>query len=101
MTRIRRIETCEEIAVHRKTDKLARSPRGGSIATVAIVGVVVLLSASATPSGNAAAQPTTAPEEIYILRSIREQHEPVDGWCSSARTGFEPFPTDAERFFSF
>ena len=87
--------------MHRKTDKLARSPRGGSIAAAAIVGVVMLLSASATPSGNAAAQPTAAPEEIYILRSIREQHEPVDGWCSSARTGFEPFPTDAERFFSF
>jgi len=87
--------------VHWKTDELARSAHRGWIAGVTIVGVVMLLSACATPSGNAAAHPTAAPEEIYILRSIREQHEPVDGWCSSARTGFEPFPTDAERFFSF
>jgi sugar lactone lactonase YvrE len=41
------------------------------------------------------------PEEIYVLRSIREPHEAVDGWCDSARTGFAPFPQDAERFFSF
>jgi sugar lactone lactonase YvrE len=43
----------------------------------------------------------TALEEIYILHSIREQQEPTANWCSSGRTGFEPFPTDAERFFSF
>jgi hypothetical protein len=48
-----------------------------------------------------ASPPTAAVEEIYILRSIREPHEPVAGWCSSGKTGFEPFPTDAERFFSF
>ncbi|WP_421994947.1 hypothetical protein [Reyranella sp.] len=40
-------------------------------------------------------------EEIYVLRSIREPWPPTDGWCSRSRTGFEPFPTDAERFFSF
>jgi hypothetical protein len=60
-----------------------------------------LLSVFATPSGNAASRPAAALEEIYILRSIRERHEPVAGWCSSTRTGFEPFPKDAERFFSF
>jgi hypothetical protein len=95
------IEECKEIVVNWKTERLTPSTRRGSIATAAIVGVVTLLSARATPSGNAAAHSTAAPEEIYILRSIREQHEPVAGWCSSARTGFEPFPADAERFFSF
>lgn len=40
-------------------------------------------------------------EEIYILRSIREQREPDPNWCAWAKTGFEPFPADAERFFSF
>ena len=95
------IEASEEIVVNWKTDRLTRSARRGSIATAAIVGVVTLLSACATPSGNAASHPTAALEDIYILRSIREQHEPVANWCSSARTGFEPFPTDAERFFSF
>src|SRR5262245_57482477 len=40
-------------------------------------------------------------EDIYILRSIREHSEPVANWCSPDRTGFEPFPKDAERMFSF
>ena len=62
----------------------------------------MLLCVCATPSGNAAAAgPAAALEDIYILRSIREPREPVADWCSSARTGFEPFPKDAERFFSF
>jgi sugar lactone lactonase YvrE len=45
--------------------------------------------------------PDTALEDIYILRSIREQQAPAMDWCVSSRTGFEPFATDAERFFSF
>jgi hypothetical protein len=66
------------------------------------LGAVILLCAGATPSGNAvAADPVAALEEIYILRSIREHHQPADGWCSSAKTGFEPFAKDAERFYSF
>jgi hypothetical protein len=48
-----------------------------------------------------ASTPTGALEDIYILRSIREQREPAPNWCSLTRTGFEPFATDAERFFSF
>ncbi len=43
-------------------------------------------------SDYAADQPAATLEDIYVLRSIREQHEPTDGWCSSAKTGFEPFP---------
>jgi hypothetical protein len=62
------------------------------------LGAVMLLCVCATPWGNAAAAEL---EDIYILRSIREPHEPAADWCSSARTGFEPFPKDAERFFSF
>jgi hypothetical protein len=66
------------------------------------LGAVILLSACATPSGNgAAAGPEAALEDIYILRSIREPREPVADWCVSAKTGFDPFPKDAERFFSF
>lgn len=48
-----------------------------------------------------AATPATGPEDIYVLRSIREEHRPVEGWCAAARTGFEPFAADAERAFSF
>ena len=36
-----------------------------------------------------------------MLRSIREQQAPTSDGCAASRTGFEPFPTDAERFFSF
>ena len=50
---------------------------------------------------HAAAQAAAAQEEIYILRSIREPRAPTPDWCASTRTGFEPFTTDAERFFSF
>jgi hypothetical protein len=65
-------------------------------------GVAMLLSAVATPSRNAVrAEPAAALEDIYVLRSIREQHQPADGWCAAAKTGFEPFAKDAERFYSF
>jgi hypothetical protein len=64
------------------------------------LGAAMLLCACVTPPGNAA-EPSAALEDIYVLRSIREQHLPADGWCSSAKTGFEPFPKDAERFYSF
>lgn len=49
---------------------------------------------------------TPALEEIYVLRSIREQQAlgeqqaPSAHWCSSVRSGFEPFARDAARFFS-
>jgi hypothetical protein len=56
------------------------------IAAVSVVGAVT---------------PTFASEDIYILRSIREQQAPTPNWCDAARTGFEPFATDPERFFSF
>src|SRR5215470_19303539 len=84
---------CKEVIVNWKTDRLAASGRRGSVATAAIVGVVTLLSAGATPSANAAPRAKAALEEIYILRSIRERHEPVADWCSSTRARFEPFPT--------
>ncbi|MFC4311734.1 SMP-30/gluconolactonase/LRE family protein [Steroidobacter flavus] len=40
-------------------------------------------------------------EDIYVLRSIREQQAPVSDGCASSKTGFDPFPADAERSFSF
>jgi sugar lactone lactonase YvrE len=40
-------------------------------------------------------------EDIYVLRSIREQQAPVIDGCASSKTGFEPFAADAERSFSF
>ncbi|WP_125461555.1 MULTISPECIES: hypothetical protein [Rhodomicrobium] len=81
-------------------DRLARAARLGLIAAAAIFGVVTMPSTGAALAGDAP-RPAASLEEIYILRSIREPREPADGWCASARTGFEPFPADAERFFSF
>ncbi len=68
-------------------------------ATTAIVAIAPL-PGCVTPVGSSA-KATAALEEIYILRSIREPHESVADWCSAAKTGFAPFPADAERFFSF
>jgi hypothetical protein len=82
------------------TDRRAPSIRRALIAVAPIVGAVMALFACAARAENAST-PTVALEEIYVLRSIREQREPVANWCSAARTGFKPFPTDAERFFSF
>lgn len=65
-----------------------------------IVATAMALSACAASAGSASA-PTSVLEDIYVLRSIREQHTPTPHYCARSRTGFEPFPTDAERFFSF
>jgi hypothetical protein len=71
-----------------------------SIAGAVAVGLVALLQCSTAAAGDAA-PPAASLEDIYILRSIREPREPVTDWCSSTKTGFEPFPKDAERFFTF
>lgn len=63
----------------------------------AVVGALVL-SAASSSSG---APQADSPEQIYVLRSIRERKPPVAGGCSADKTGFEPFATDAERSFSF
>ena len=81
------------------TSGIVRSRTLRKHAAIAATGGVVCLSFLAS-MGNAS-KPKPAPEAIYVLRSIREPHEPVANWCSSARTGFEGFPADAERFFSF
>lgn len=67
-------------------------------AAVAIVGAVIgaVIGAVVGPAASAADQ-----EDIYILRSIREPQTPTADWCARSRTGFEPMPADAERFFSF
>ena len=62
--------------------------------------VIAVLSPLTAPVAATAAEAGTL-EEIYVLRSIREPQVPDVGWCSGDRTGFAPFPSDAERFFSF
>ena len=67
-----------------------------AVAASSIAAFVIL----AVFDAGASAQ-DSALEDIYILRSIREQRDPSTGWCAPSRTGFEPFAKDADRFFSF
>jgi hypothetical protein len=60
-----------------------------------------MMMAACAPPARIASTPDSAPEEIYVLRSIREQKPPIPDGCVPSRTGFEPFQTDGERFFSF
>ena len=78
----------------------ARAMRRRFLVAALGLGAVAPLPAC-TSSVTQASAPPSAREEIYILHSIREHHEPVTDGCTAARTGFEPFPSDAERFFSF
>lgn len=66
-----------------------------------VFGVVALICGATLHADAAAAQSPAAQEEVYILRSIREPHEPMAGWCSPDRTAFEPLAKDAERFYTF
>jgi hypothetical protein len=69
------------------------------LATLIAASVAALLTFTAFAAD--APAPNAPLEDIYILRSIREHSKPVTGWCSSGKTGFEPFAIDPERVFSF
>jgi hypothetical protein len=80
----------------------AMTPRSRRvIAAAALTAVVGAFATCVTPSSSNGAPAQDPPEEIYVLRSIRERQQPVVDWCAAARTGFEPFATDPERSFSF
>jgi hypothetical protein len=84
-----------------KTLTIPRMPR----LLAAPIALVVALSACVTKF--VTTSPASPPrrdagvEEIYVLRSIREARTTTPGWCASSKTGFEPFPSDPDRFFSF
>jgi hypothetical protein len=70
-----------------------------SVAASSVAAAVVLTVFPVFDAGASAQD--AALEDIYILRSIREQRTPEAGWCLSSRTGFKPFANDAERIYSF
>jgi hypothetical protein len=86
--------------IHKASRRRARPLRHRLIAAVSILGAFAAELYCAAPASNAA-EADTALEDIYVLRSIREEQAPTADWCASSRTGFESFPSDAERFFSF
>jgi hypothetical protein len=63
--------------------------------------VSLFFAGCATPQGTTPSTLSNAREEIYVLRSIREQHVSSNEWCSQDRTGFAPLPKDADRKLSF
>ena len=67
--------------------------------TAAVVPVVMLSAVAALAEDKAT--PPPALEEVYVLRSIREQQQTSKDWCSSDRIGFAPIEKESERFFSF
>lgn len=85
----------------RRTKARRSAPTGPRLAAAAaFIAACAALSACAAKASSGS-PPDSALEAIYVLRSIREPHASTAGGCSAADTGFEPFPTDAERFFSF
>ena len=73
----------------------------GLILTAAAAIIACTTQAACAAKAARASSPDAALEEIYVLRSIREQQPPTLDGCAVSKTGFEPFVTDAERFFSF
>jgi hypothetical protein len=71
-----------------------------SLINAGLMVAAMALLASVAPAQNALTT-NGALEDIYILHSVREPHEPEANWCAAAKTGFDPFPKDAERLFSF
>jgi hypothetical protein len=76
------------------------SPRE-AVAAAIPMSLAALLSGCAATSTSTPTASSDTREEIYVLRSIREQHTPSPDWCSPDRTGFAPLPSDAEHLFSF
>lgn len=78
-----------------------RSPHSEfrSVGVLYVAAVIALCSCAAPSASPIAGDPEL--EQIYVLRSIREPQAPAIDGCARERTGFEAFPTDADRFFSF
>jgi hypothetical protein len=68
------------------------------IAAIALMVTLCTLVAGA-PSSETSIEASS--EDIYVLRSIRDPAASTSDGCASSKTGFEPFPSDAERTFSF
>lgn len=66
-----------------------------------IIATFMTLSAACVARAQSAAPPDSGLEEIYVLRSIREHESPSPDGCTQSKIGFQPYSTDAERFFSF
>jgi hypothetical protein len=64
---------------------------GGLTAAATLASLLGCASPAPDPQTTNAATPL---EEIYILRSLREERTPKSTWCTSERAGFAPFKTE-------
>ncbi len=85
----------------RPTFRRRSAPVGPGVTTVAAIVATWMILSACSARAQSVAAPDSALEEIYVLRSIREPKAPTPNGCTESSIGFPPFPTDAERFFSF
>ena len=66
-----------------------------SLAALAATTLAATLLGCAMPSaGPGSAQLASSREDIYILRSLREERNPKSTWCTAERAGFSPFNSE-------
>jgi hypothetical protein len=76
----------------------ARSTLGGM---VVVILMATLLGCAMRTTGPINTQAVASREDLYILRSLREERTPKSTWCTSERAGFAPFNSEFlidERF---
>jgi hypothetical protein len=66
----------------------------------ACITFIALCTCACTPVASVPSRETSL-EDIYVLRSVREPEASTPEGCTSSKTGFEPFASDAERAFAF
>ena len=67
---------------------LAYRTRGAALA--AVLAITILGCATPNP-GSINMQATSQSEDIYVLRSLREERIPKSTWCTLERAGFQQF----------
>lgn len=62
--------------------------------SAALLAVALLGCATGVDPGGAAVASANAREEIYVLRSLREERTAKSTWCTAERAGFAPFNSE-------
>jgi hypothetical protein len=76
------------------TARQAGAARFGTRELLAATLLASLLGCASTRPAPDSSPSASGLEEIYILRSLREERTPKSTWCTSERAGFAPFKTE-------
>jgi hypothetical protein len=68
--------------------------RRGMIGGLEVTLATTILGCATPPPSPSNAQAASSREDIYILRSLREERTPKSTWCTSERAGFAPFNSE-------